>query len=198
MLSGCGVVRLSGCGEQQNSRTGEPENPRTGEPENPRTGEPDIMTIAVVCALICKGDKLLIVQYGPGSKHPGKWEFPGGKVHEGETHPEALLREIREELGVEVKIVCQLEAVEFSYPEKQIRLIPFVCRLVERNLVLSEHSKMEWVKPKELDGYDLLPADRELMGRGENYQKLLELLSAGNQRLVYNSPCWWVKKCWDI
>ena len=157
-----------------------------------------VQPIDVVCALIVENGKVLIVQHGPGSKHPGKWEFPGGKVHAGEMPEEALVREIREELGVGVNILLPLEPVDFSYPEMQIRLIPFVCQLMELSLGLAEHCGMEWVRPEELERYDLLPADRELMNTGDNYANLAMLLSENNQRLVWENQCWRVKKCWDI
>jgi 8-oxo-dGTP diphosphatase len=136
----------------------------------------------VVCALIVDRDKILIVQYGPDSKYPGKWEFPGGKVHEGELPEEALVREIREELGAGLNILFPLESVDFSYPDKMIRLIPFVCRMADKVPVMVEHSDYRWVVPLELDQYDLLPADRDLLKTGANYPELVKLLSSGKEQ----------------
>jgi 8-oxo-dGTP diphosphatase len=119
--------------------------------------------IEVVCALIIKSGRLLIVQYGPDSKYPGKWEFPGGKVQSGESSDEALIREIREELEMEIQIIIPLEPAIYTYPDKTIRLNPFLCSRVSGDFVLNEHIRYEWVGLGDLSDYDLLPADRAIL-----------------------------------
>jgi len=142
------------------------------------------LPIEVVCALIIDRNMVLIVQHGKGSKHPGKWEFPGGKIHEGESSGEALIREIREELGTALKILFPLQPVDFMYPGKQVHLIPFICQLADNQLVLYEHQDFRWVKVEELFHYDLLPADRKMLETGDNFHCLKDWLSGNNQRLT--------------
>jgi 8-oxo-dGTP diphosphatase len=128
--------------------------------------------IDVVCAIIIKAGKLLIVQHGPDSINPGKWEFPGGKVHPGELPEAALIREIREELELEIKIITPLEPAGYAYPDKTILLIPFLCLCNSADLILNEHSRFEWVFLDDLAGYDLLPADRAVLEIEVNYREL--------------------------
>jgi len=131
--------------------------------------------IAVVCALIIEKGKLLSVQHGQGSKHPGKWEFPGGKVHPGESPKVAIVREIMEELGIRVEILTLLEPVEYEYPDKTVRLIPYVCRPGVGAIVLHEHQAFSWVDPEAIGQYDLLPADTELLKTGGNFRVLMKM-----------------------
>jgi 8-oxo-dGTP diphosphatase len=136
--------------------------------------------IDVVCALIIKAGKLLIVQHGPFSHHPGKWEFPGGKMQPGESPEEALIREIREELAMEIQIITPLEPASYAYPDKTILLIPFLCSCSSADLILHEHSRFEWVDLEDLAGYDLLPADNALLGIEENSGALMRYMNLSN------------------
>jgi 8-oxo-dGTP diphosphatase len=133
--------------------------------------------IDVVCALIIENGKILIVQHGPSSHHPGKWEFPGGKVHVAETPEAALIREIREELEMEIRIIVPLEPVVYAYPDKTILLNPFLCSRVSGDLILKEHARYEWLCLDELCGYDLLPADRALLEIEMNEKDLNSIIS---------------------
>jgi 8-oxo-dGTP diphosphatase len=134
-------------------------------------------SVDVVCALIVEEGRVLTVRYGPLSKHPGKWEFPGGKVHPGESPEDALLREIREELEVEVTIMEKLENAEYTYPERSIRLIPFVSAIRSGKLKLKEHDAFLWASQEALLLLDLLPADRLLLGSGQNFKRLKHFLA---------------------
>lgn len=100
--------------------------------------------IEVTCAIIIHENKFLAVQRGPETDHPFQWEFPGGKISNNESAEESIRREIQEELSVEIEIIERLDAVEHDYGIKQIRLIPFVCRLKNGELHLTEHISMKW------------------------------------------------------
>lgn len=130
--------------------------------------------IEVCCAIIVKGEKMLAVQRGPGSSHPNKWEFPGGKIKENETAENCIVREIKEELVADIKIVSQLSPVTYDYGIKQINLIPFVCLIENTQIVLTEHTGLLWLKPDDWQSLDWAEADALLIG--QNYEKLIELL----------------------
>jgi len=116
--------------------------------------------IDVSCAIIRNEDSLiLVVQRGPETDHPFKWEFPGGKVDQGETPEDSVIREVSEELDMDIVIVGTLGSVEYDYGQKLIRLIPFVCDTLQEKPVLSEHNDWKWVNQKELLFMDLAEAD---------------------------------------
>ena len=119
--------------------------------------------IEVSCAIIIKDSKILAVQHGPGSSHPWKWEFPGGKIHTDETAVQCVIREIEEELMLRIEVLSELECIEFDYGIKQIRLIPFVCRITSGELFLTEHVDKCWFDPNKCQAIDWLGADRELI-----------------------------------
>jgi 8-oxo-dGTP diphosphatase len=116
--------------------------------------------IDVSCAIIRNEDYLvLVVQRGPETDHPFKWEFPGGKVDRGESPEDSVIREVSEELDMDIVIVGTLGSVEHDYGHKQIRLIPFVCDTLHDKPVLNEHNDWKWVSHKELLFIDLAEAD---------------------------------------
>jgi 8-oxo-dGTP diphosphatase len=115
--------------------------------------------IDVVCALIERDGRVLVARRPEGKALAGKWEFPGGKVESGEAPETALLREIREELGCEVRAVAALPARPHAYPEATIRLLPFRCRLAAGTPEAREHSALAWVAPAALATLDLAAAD---------------------------------------
>lgn len=123
----------------------------------------------VVCALIIREGKVMIVQHGEKSKHPWKWEFPGGKINPGEAPSDALIREIREELDIEIQVMEPLDPVIHMYDTSTILLIPFICHWKSGTIHLKEHSSLLWISPEELFNYDLLEADRAMMRKGENF-----------------------------
>lgn len=132
------------------------------------------MVKEVVCALIVQDGKLLVTQHGMHARHPWKWEFPGGKVQPGETFEEALVREIREEINVEIRTDVGLIPATHRYDDKEIRLLPFLCRHSGGTLQLNEHYHAVWVTPEEISGYDMLEADREMLAAGDNFARLLD------------------------
>ena len=131
--------------------------------------------IEVCCAIILKESKILAVQRGPKSNHPWKWEFPGGKVNSAETAEECIVREISEELTIRIEIQNQLVPVEFDYGSKQIRLIPFVCKIISGEIILTEHVAQRWLNLDEYKTLNWSGADRELILKNQENLKLLSL-----------------------
>jgi len=135
--------------------------------------------IEVTCAIILWGSKFLTVQRGPESNHPWKWEFPGGKIKPEETAVACVIREIKEELDVQVEVVSQLDYIDYSYDTKQIRLIPFVCKIVSGEIVLTEHVGKLWFVLDEWEMIDWLEADREIILK--NQKKLKDIILENHQ-----------------
>src|SRR5690554_773018 len=113
----------------------------------------------VTCAIIVHKDEILICQRSAQMKLPLKWEFPGGKIKIGESKEECLLREIREELRIDIQIERELSMVEHHYPDFSLCLYPFLCTLTKGQLRLAEHAQAIWVKPENLMDYDWAAAD---------------------------------------
>lgn len=116
--------------------------------------------IDVTCAIIRNEDNdVLVVQRGENSDHPFRWEFPGGKTQKGESPEECIIREISEELSMDIVICSSLNPVEYDYGNKKIRLIPFTCDTLDELPVLSEHVDFKWVAPGDLKEINLCEAD---------------------------------------
>jgi len=114
----------------------------------------------VTCALIRNDEGLVLaVRRGPLMGNAGKWEFPGGKTRSGEDHEDCIIREIDEELGMQIIITGRLDPVEHDYGDKQIRLIPFLCETLSSEPALREHDKYRWMKAGELVTLDMTAAD---------------------------------------
>ncbi|MDX2354890.1 (deoxy)nucleoside triphosphate pyrophosphohydrolase [Stutzerimonas xanthomarina] len=117
------------------------------------------MTSQVAAAVICQEGMVLITRRAPGEKLAGMWEFPGGKLEPGETPQSCIVRELREELGVESVAGEILTTSTFTYPGGAIELIAVTVLLRSAVLSLQVHDRAEWVTPRELLGYELAPAD---------------------------------------
>lgn len=116
--------------------------------------------IDVTCAIIRNDDdEVLVVQRGADSDHPLRWEFPGGKIDEGETAEECIVREIREELSIDIVICSRQGTVEYDYGKKQIRLHPFVCDTLDEIPFLTEHVAFKWLDDDRLLSPDYSEAD---------------------------------------
>jgi 8-oxo-dGTP diphosphatase len=116
--------------------------------------------IDVTCAIIRNEENdILIVQRGEKSDHPFKWEFPGGKTTSGESHEECIIREVSEELSIDIVICGKLMPVEYDYGNKQIRLIPFICDTLDELPLLSEHLEFRWASVEDLANTDFCEAD---------------------------------------
>ena len=124
-------------------------------------------TIEVVAAIICRERKVLCVQRAEHEKEyvSLKWEFPGGKVEAGEQFEEALVREIREELSVDIEISKFFMTVEHTYPNFHLVMHVYRCDLTEGEVILNEHVDMKWLKVDELDQLDWAEADIPIVKR---------------------------------
>ncbi len=128
---------------------------------DPRSKQPLPVVIPVACAIIEGPDGVLCAQRSVSMSLPLAWEFPGGKIESGETEELALLREIREELQVDIIIGRALPFSDHTYvADRIIRLFPFVCRLVDGgDPIPREHAALRWVKVEELRDLDWAAAD---------------------------------------
>jgi 8-oxo-dGTP diphosphatase len=119
----------------------------------------------VVAGLIVGDDgRILITQRRPEQALGGQWEFPGGKVEPGEAPVAALARELREELGVGTAVGRIWEVLFHAYPEFDLVMLVYVCRINGAPRAV-EVADLAWVAPRDLAGWDILPADRPLVER---------------------------------
>ncbi len=121
-------------------------------------------TVHVVAAVIRKNDKIFATQRGYGEFKDG-WEFPGGKIEEGETSEQALVREIKEELDTDIKVGKQIDTIEYDYPNFHLSMECFWCEIVKGGLELKEHEAARWLTKETLYSVDWLPADVSLIGK---------------------------------
>ena len=128
--------------------------------------------INVVAAIIknCKG-KILRTQRNLKKSQGGLWEFPGGKIEKGETREEAIIREIKEELTIEINVESYLGEKVFEYPEKSINLIALNCRVKSGNIYLTEHEEARWVEKAELNSFEFAPADIFIVKKLQGIEK---------------------------
>ncbi len=119
----------------------------------------EMKTVIVTASLIIEQGKVLVTQRKKNSSHGLLWEFPGGKVKEGEDPREALRRELKEELDVEVEVGMIFDAVFYSYPEYPILLLVYRCRIEKGSLKPIGCHDLRWVTLKELKKLAMPPAD---------------------------------------
>ena len=124
---------------------------------------PTVLVVAV--ALIDVDGRVLIAKRPEGKQLAGLWEFPGGKVEPGERPEAALIRELREELGIEVTESCLAPFVfaSHAYPDFHLLMPLYLCRRWSGVVVAHEHSALAWVKPAKLSDYEMPPADAPLV-----------------------------------
>jgi len=119
-------------------------------------------TIKVVAAVICdsmeKKTKIFATARGYG-EFKGGWEFPGGKIEEGETPDQALVREIQEELNTQIRVGSLIVTIEYDYPTFHLSMDCFWAEVVSGNLELKEAEAAKWLAKEELDSVKWLPAD---------------------------------------
>lgn len=114
--------------------------------------------IRVSAAIIIKNNKIFVTQRGYG-EFKDWWEFPGGKIEEGETPEECLKREIKEELEADINIDKYLCTVEYDYPNFHLKMECFICSLIDGHLELVEAEDAKFITKDQLDNIDFLPAD---------------------------------------
>ena len=120
--------------------------------------------VDVVGAIIKDGDRYLVGQRAANKAQGGLWEFMGGKIEQGETPEQALARECREELNLEIEDERIIDSVVHEYPEKTIRLTLIECTPKSGSVPKAlEHQQIRWVTREEMDALDFAPADRELI-----------------------------------
>lgn len=123
------------------------------------------MTIVVAAAVVIEDGRVLLTRRVDGQHLAGMWEFPGGKLEEGEAPEAAVIRECREECGIEVEVTDILDVTRHRYPEKDVLLLFYRCELRAgevQHLQVADHA---WVAPSELDSYPLPPADERVVQR---------------------------------
>lgn len=126
-------------------------------------------TVRVVAAVIKAENEngqsiIFATQRGYGDLKGG-WEFPGGKIEEGETPQEALKREIMEELDTEISVGDLIDTIEYDYPTFHLSMDCFWCQIVKGDLVLKEHEAAKWLSKDKLDSVEWLPADVILINK---------------------------------
>jgi 8-oxo-dGTP diphosphatase len=123
----------------------------------------DSVRVEVVAAIVRRNGKILITRRLDHAHLGGLWEFPGGKVEPGESLEEALLREIREELGMEIVVGPEIFTIEHDYPTKSVRLHFFDCGVIQGEPQALDVSDLRWVTPLQLADFEFPPADAELI-----------------------------------
>ena len=123
------------------------------------------LILVAACALIDADGRVLIAQRPQGKSMAGLWEFPGGKVESGELPEETLIRELKEELGIDVKQEClaPLTFASHRYPDFHLLMPLYVCRRWEGTVTPTEGQQLAWVKPNRLRDYEMPAADVPLV-----------------------------------
>ncbi len=123
------------------------------------------LLLVAACALVDADGRVLIAQRPEGKQLAGLWEFPGGKVEPGETPEECLIRELREEIGVETKVAClaPLTFASHGYDDFHLLMPLYVCRRFQGIAAPREGQKLKWVRPQQMRDYPMPPADAPLI-----------------------------------
>ncbi|MCI8597537.1 MAG: (deoxy)nucleoside triphosphate pyrophosphohydrolase [Lachnospiraceae bacterium] len=127
-------------------------------------------TVEVVAAILIENHRMFAAERGYG-KWKGWYELPGGKVEPGESKEEALIREMREELEVDVEIEKYVQTIEYEYPDFHLMLHCYLCGIVGGKLKLLEHKEAKWLSGEEITSVRWLPADELLF---DTFKRLLQ------------------------
>jgi 8-oxo-dGTP diphosphatase len=117
------------------------------------------MALCVTCAIIENGSRILVVQRSEEMSLPLKWEFPGGKIENCESEEECIVREIKEELNLDIEVSKRLNSSFFDYPNISIELIPFLAKQVGGRIKLNEHADFKYLAKDDLLNLDWAEAD---------------------------------------
>jgi 8-oxo-dGTP diphosphatase len=139
----------------------DPSSQETSEKEHP---------LEVSCGIILQNGKILCAKRLPGSWYD-LWEFPGGKLEAGESPSQAVIRELYEELSIRVEILLPMPTVFYRYPHLNLRLFPFICRIIENTPQITVHEEIRWLKPDELDNLPWLAPNWAILS---DLKRLLE------------------------
>ena len=125
---------------------------------------PERITLVVACALVDEDNRVLIARRPEGRHMAGLWEFPGGKIEPGELPEQALIRELSEELGIDVTQSClaPLTFASHAYDEFHLLMPLYVCRQWDGEVEALDGQQLAWVRPNRLSDYDMPPADEPL------------------------------------
>jgi 8-oxo-dGTP diphosphatase len=123
------------------------------------------VVLVAACALVDVDGRVLIAQRPAGRPMAGLWEFPGGKIESGERPEQSLIRELKEELGIDVREEClaPLTFASHTYPDFHLLMPLYVCRRWEGTVTPQEGQKLAWVRPNKLRDYEMPPADVPLI-----------------------------------
>ena len=127
----------------------------------PRASAP----IVVAAAVVIENGRVLLTRRAEGQHLAGMWEFPGGKLEDGESPEEALARECREECGIDLEVAEILDVTHHRYPEKDVLLLFYRCELRAGEVCHLQVADHAWVAPDDLDDYPLPPADERVVAR---------------------------------
>ena len=116
-------------------------------------------TMRVACAIIEHNGKVLAVQRSERMSLPLKWEFPGGKIKQGESPEQCVVREVFEELDLKIAVGQSLPRVSHVYPDFSVTLYPFICAIVSGEITLREHKALFWLSSSALQSLDWVEAD---------------------------------------
>lgn len=136
--------------------------------------------VPVVCGIIERGTTFLAALRGNSRSNANLWEFPGGKIRRNETAETALVRELREELNIEVSVKKPLTPNRHTYPHATIELIPFICAIVNGEPNPNEHAEIRWLDATSAQGLPWAPADLPIL------KEYLNLLS-GSKNIIRSS-----------
>ena len=123
--------------------------------------------VKVVCGELIENGRVLMARRSAIMEHPLQWEFPGGKIAEGEIEEDALKRELFEELGVNIHVNLALQPVLWKYPDKQVELYPMICERISGTPRPLEHQELRWCSRKELKSLNILDADIAILNQIE-------------------------------